>query len=148
MMPRQLGPISRIPYFCAARSAASASDPAPWPRPALTIKRRRAPLSCLIDEANDRGCRRSNDHEFGHERQFAETVDRHNAVDLGIMGIHQPKIAFEFRLVNIPENGSPDGPLARTRPDQRDRMGRKQIFQTIGRHQFNCPLCRPGYFKS
>ena len=37
MMPRQLGPISRIPYFCAARSAASASDPAPWPSPALTM---------------------------------------------------------------------------------------------------------------
>src|ERR1700761_3380239 len=32
MMPRQFGPISLIPYFFAARSAASASDPAPWPR--------------------------------------------------------------------------------------------------------------------
>jgi hypothetical protein len=41
----------------------------------------RAVLSGLIDETNDRGCRRSNDHEFRHERQFAETVDRHNAVD-------------------------------------------------------------------
>ena len=29
MMPRQLVPISRIPYFCAAFSAASASEPGP-----------------------------------------------------------------------------------------------------------------------
>ena len=29
MMPRQFGPISRKPYFCAARSAASADDPGP-----------------------------------------------------------------------------------------------------------------------
>ena len=43
MMPRQFGPISRMPYFCAARSAASASEPSPWPRPAVMIRAPAAP---------------------------------------------------------------------------------------------------------
>jgi hypothetical protein len=45
----------------------------------------RAPLSCLVDEATYRCGRRSNNHEFGHKRQLAKTVDRRNAVDLGIV---------------------------------------------------------------
>jgi len=42
-MPRQFGPISRMPYFRAARSAASACEPSPWPRPAATIRAPEAP---------------------------------------------------------------------------------------------------------
>src|SRR6476646_590932 len=37
-------PDHRIPYFCAARSAASASEPAPWPRSAVIISAPAAPL--------------------------------------------------------------------------------------------------------
>ena len=43
MMPRQLGPISLIPYLRAARSIASASDPGPCPSPAVTITAPAAP---------------------------------------------------------------------------------------------------------
>ncbi len=71
--------------------------------------------------------------------QFAEAADRGDAVDLGIVRIHQPEFAFEFCLVNIRKNGPPDGPLARAGPDQRERTRRKEIFQTVSRHQFNCP---------
>jgi hypothetical protein len=43
MMPRQFGPISRMPYFRAARSAASAIEPGPWPSPALMMTAPAAP---------------------------------------------------------------------------------------------------------
>ena len=99
MMPRQFGPISRIPYFCAARSAASANEPGPWPSPAVTMSApAHAATPGLIDEASDRSRRRRNHHEFGHERQFGEAADRSNAVDLGIARIHQTEFALEFRL--------------------------------------------------
>ncbi len=53
---------------------------------------RRAPFSCLVDDVGDRGGRRRNCHKFGHKLQFVETTDGADAVDLGIVGIHQPKI--------------------------------------------------------
>jgi hypothetical protein len=43
IMPKQLGPTSRIPYLCAARSVASASDPAAWPGPAVMMSAPAAP---------------------------------------------------------------------------------------------------------
>jgi hypothetical protein len=92
MMPRQFRPDHRIPYFCAARSAASASEPAPWPRSAVIISAPAAPLSRLIDDTHYRRCWRRNHHDFGHKLQFVETTDGADAVDLGIVGIHQPKI--------------------------------------------------------
>src|ERR1700730_16394408 len=140
MMPRQFGPISLIPYFCAARSAASASEPAPWPSPAVIIRAPaapRAPACSMRLGTAVAGAVITN--QFGHKRQFVEATDRGNAIDLGIMRIHKSKIAFEFRLKNIPENGPPDRTGARTGPDQCDRSGRKQIFQMIGRHRINCP---------
>jgi hypothetical protein len=69
---------------------------------------RRAQSACLLDETCDCRRRRGNHHEFGHKWQFAEARDGGNAVDLGVMRIHQAKLAFELRPVNIPENGPPD----------------------------------------
>jgi hypothetical protein len=93
---------------------------------------RRAELARLIDKAGDRCRRRGDHHEFRHERQLAQAADRGNAIDFGIMRIHQAKVALEFRVANVPEHGTPDGALARACPDQRKRTGRKQIFQAIG----------------
>ena len=52
----------------------------------------RAALPCVIDETCDRRCRRGNYDEFGDKRQLAEAADRGNAVDFGIMRIHQVQI--------------------------------------------------------
>ena len=100
---------------------------------------RRAPRARLLDQPGNGGRRRGNHHEFGRKRQFADAADGGNAVDLGIMRIHQAEFALEFRLANIAEDGPADRSLARAGPDQRDRTGRKQIFQMIGRHQFSFP---------
>ena len=99
MTPRQLGPISLMPYFCAARSAASASD---------------------LDDACDCRGRRSNHHKFGYKWQFTKAADRGDAIDVGIMRIDESKLALESRLVNIMKNGPPDGPSPRASPDQRE----------------------------
>jgi hypothetical protein len=55
------------------------------------------------------------------------------------MRIHQAEFAVEFCLLDIPENRPTDRARARASPDQRDRPGRKQIFQTISGHQFDRP---------
>src|SRR5712671_555837 len=100
---------------------------------------RRAQLSCLIDDACDGSGRCSNHHKFGYEWQPTKAADRGDAINVGIMRIDESKLAPESRLSNIVKNGPPDGASPRARPDQRERTRRKQIFQTIGRHQLNCP---------
>src|SRR5487761_2705601 len=54
-MPRQLGPISLIPYIRAARSAASAGE---------NHRAGRADLPRLLDEARDSRRRGGNHHKF------------------------------------------------------------------------------------
>jgi hypothetical protein len=48
------------------------------------------------------------------------------------MLVDHAKFAFEFRVANIPENGAPDGTLARAGSNQRERARRKQVVQAIG----------------
>ena len=139
-MPRQFGPISRMPYFCAARSVASASDPAIMAEAGADNQRARAAApSRLVDETGHRACRRGDHHEFGDERHFAETANGGNAVDVGITRIDEGKFALEFRLADVVQNGPADGPLPRTAADQCDRTRRKQVLQAIGRHVFAGP---------
>src|SRR3954466_14104651 len=165
MMPRQFGPISRMPYFCAARSAASASEPGPWPSPALTMTApaaprrprarsprprppRRAGAARLIDQVRNRAGRRGEDNEFRRESQFCDAADGRDTVDLVIARIDEAEFALELGFANIVENGTTDRAMARTGPDQRDGMRRKQIFQTISRHrsyvsgESRCPVNR------
>ena len=128
MMPRQFGPISRMPYFCAARSAASASEPGAMAEPGADDHRAgRAALARLIDQARNGAGRRGDHDEFRRKRQFGEAVDRRDAVDLAIARIDQAELALELRLANIVEDGAADRALARTGPDQRDGTRRKQI---------------------
>ncbi len=92
---------------------------------------RRTQPSCFIDQPRDGRHRSGNHHEFRHKRQFTQTADATNAIDLGIAWIHEPKFTWEFRFSNIFENSTPDRCPPRTGPDQRDRTGRKHILQTI-----------------
>ena len=62
-----------------------------------------------------------------------------DTVDLGIARIDEAEFALELGFANIVENGAADRAMARTGPDQRDGMRRKQIFQTIGRHRSLVP---------
>ena len=73
MTPRQLGPISRMPYLRAARSAASASEPASVAEAGADDERAGgAALARLVDDAGDCARRRRDDDEFGHERRLAD----------------------------------------------------------------------------
>jgi len=44
-----------------------------------------SPFARLIDQIGNRGGRSRHHHEFRHERQFVEAVDRGDAADGGIM---------------------------------------------------------------
>ena len=92
---------------------------------------RGAQLSRLIDQARNRGRRRSDDNEFRHKRQFAEAAYCGNPADLGVVRVYQPELALEFCFLNVPQNGPSNRSLARAGPDQRKRARRKQIFQAV-----------------
>jgi hypothetical protein len=125
MMPRQFGPISRIRYFCAARSAASACDPAPWPRPALTMTAPAAPRrpasSTSPATAPAGAVMTTNSGANGN----VEAGDAGEIVDLGVTRIHQSEFAVEFRFLNIVENGPADRAASRTCAHEGHRTGRK-----------------------
>ena len=96
---------------------------------------RRAAASRLIDQACDGAGRRGEDNEFGRKSQFCDAADGRDTIDLVIARIDEAELALELGFANIVENGAADRAMARTGPDQRDRMRRKQIFQAIGRHR-------------
>jgi hypothetical protein len=96
---------------------------------------RRTATACLVDQAGDRFCRRGDNDQFRDEGQLAEAIDRGDTIDLGITRIHQAEFALELGFTDIAEDGTADGPLAGTGPDERDRTRRKQAFQAIGRHR-------------
>ena len=89
----------------------------------------------LVDQAGDRFGRRRDDDQFRRKIELAEAIDRRDAIDRGIARIDQPEFALELRFAHIAENGAADGTLARTGTDKRNRIGRQQIFQAIGRHR-------------
>ena len=111
---------------------------------------RRPAAARLIDQARDGVRRRGEDNEFGCKSQFCDAADGRDAVDLMVTRINKTEFAFEFTFTNIVENGAADRTMARTGPDQRDGLRRKQIFQTIGRHrsfvpgESRCPVNRYG----
>ncbi len=128
MTPRQLGPISRIPYLCAASARRFGQRTRAVTEPGRDDDGPRRPLFAgLIDQAWDRCRRRGDDHEFGRKRQFCQAFDRCHAVDFGMTRIDQCKFAFEFRLANVSENGLSDRPLPRTCSHQGNRTRRQQI---------------------
>ena len=142
MRPMQFGPISRMPYFCAARSG---RRPPAIPRHGrgrpLTISAPAAAAPArLVDQTGHRACRRGDHHEFGDERHVAETANGGNAVDVGIARVDEGKFALEFRLADVVQNSPANGPLPRTAADQCDRARRKRDpLQAIGRHGFARP---------
>ena len=87
----------------------------------------RALFSGLFDKPWNRCGWCGDDHEFRRKRQFCQEIDRCDAVDLGIMRIDQPKLAFESGLANVSKDRPADRPLPRTGAHKRDRMRRKQI---------------------
>jgi hypothetical protein len=122
-----------MPYFCAARSAASAGEPA---EPgAYNHCSGRPALARLIDQARNGAGRRGEHDEFRRKSQFCDAVDRRDTVDLGIARIDEAELSLELRLSNIVENGAANRAMARTAPDQRGGTRGKQIFQAVGRHR-------------
>ena len=111
---------------------------------------RRAVAARLIDQAWNGAGRRGEDNEFRRKSQFCDAADRRDTIDLMIARIDEAEFALELGFSNIVENGTADRAMARTCPDQRDGMRRKQIFQTIGRHrcfvsgESGCPVNRYG----
>ena len=98
-----------------------------------------AETPCLVDEASDCRGRSCNHDEVGDKSQLVQAADRGEAVNFGIMRIHQAKLTLEFRLENVAENGPSDGPGPWAGSDQRDRTGRQQAFESIRGHQVNRP---------
>src|SRR3954447_25623841 len=111
---------------------------------------RRAAAACLIDQVWNRAGWRGQDNEFRRESQFCDAADSRDTVDLWIAWIDEAEFALELGFANIVENGAAHRAMARTGPDQRDGMRRKQIFQTISRHrsfvsgESRCPVNRYG----
>ena len=138
MMPRQFGPIRRIPYFCAARSAASASDPDHGQAGTDNDRALCTAAARLVDQAGDRFAGAVNTTSSGTNGNLDEAADRLDAVDLGIARIHQAEFAREFRLADIVENGPADRASAGWRRSARPNGG-QQIFQAIGRHRSGYP---------
>ena len=130
MMPRQFGPISRMPYFCAARSAASASEPGPWPSPALTMTAPAAPRrpASSIRPANGAG-RRGEDNEFGRKSQFCDAADGRDTIDLGIARIDEAEFALELGFANIVENGAADRAWRGLAPTSATECGESRFFR-------------------
>ena len=117
MIPRQFGPISRMPYFCAARSAASASEPGPCPSPALTMTAPAAPwrpASSIRPGMVRAGAVRTT--SSGAESQFCDAADGRDTIDLVIARIDEAEFALELGFANIVENGAADRAMARTGP--------------------------------
>ena len=100
---------------------------------------RRPAAARLIDQACDGAGRRREDNEFRRKSQFCDAADGRDAVDLVITRVNKTEFALELAFTNIVEDGAANRAMARTGPDQRDGMRRKQIFQTIGRHRSFVP---------
>ena len=100
---------------------------------------RRTVAARLIDQACDGTSRRGQDNEFRCKSQLCDAVSGRDTVDLVVARIDEAEFALELGLANIVENGAADRAMARTGPDQRDGMRRKQILQTIGRHRSFVP---------
>ena len=96
---------------------------------------RRTAAARLIDQAWNGAGRRGEDNEFGRKSQFCDAADGRDTIDLAIARIDEAEFALELGFANIVENGAADRAMARTGPDQRDGMRRKQIFQAIGGHR-------------
>ena len=138
IMPRQLGPISRMPYLRAARSQASAIDPAPCPSPAVMISAPAMPsfpASSMISATARAGAVITTSSGTNGKSPSCATVV--NAIDLRVTRIHQAEPALKIRLADIAENGTANRTRPRTCAHQRDGLRQKQIFQTIGRHRLN-----------
>ncbi len=89
----------------------------------------------LIDQACDGTSRRGQDNELRRKSQFCDAADGRDTIDLVIARIDEAEFALELGFANIVENGAADRAMARTGPDQRDGMRRKQILQAIGGHR-------------
>ena len=100
---------------------------------------RRAAAARLIDQACDRARRRGEHNDFGRKSQLGDAAGGRDTIDLVITRIDEAELAFELGFTNIVENGAADRSMARTGSDQRDRVRRKQIFQTIGGHRSPIP---------
>ena len=96
----------------------------------------------LIDLAWNSAGRRGEDNEFRRKSQFCDAAGGRDTIDLVIARIDEAEFALELGFANIVENGAADRALARTGPDQRDGMRRKQILQAIGGHRSPVPAGR------
>ena len=95
---------------------------------------RRTVAARLIDQACDGTSRRGEDNEFRCKSQFCDAAHGRDAIDLVIARIDEAEFALELGFANIVEDGAADRAMARTGPDQRDGMRRKQILQAISGH--------------
>src|SRR5439155_22245426 len=100
---------------------------------------RRTVAARLIDQACDGTSRRGEDNEFRCKSQFCDAAHGRDAIDLVIARIDEAEFALELGFANVVEDGAADRGMARTGPDQRDGMRRKQILQTLGRPRCGVP---------
>ena len=136
MMPRQFGPISRMPYFLRSTFGGVRQRARAMPESRSDDERAcGAARAGFVDETRNGRRRRRQQHEFGNKGQFVYPTDRGKPVNFGITGNSPSDVTLEAGLSNISQNRASDRTLARTCADQSDGRGRQQVFQAISRHR-------------
>ena len=120
----------------ASTRAASASEPAPWPSPAVTI-----------DGGGDALSAGAGDDPGTVAGGVATTMRSGTGVRSSIRATQgSPSISRYFgltsrigpgksRLPQIPQHGPPERALARARADERDRARREELVEAVGGHE-------------
>ena len=129
MIPRQLGPISRIPYLRAALSVASAIESLPWPSPALMISAPAVPRipASSTDSGHLLRWRRNHD-EFGNEWQLIEPRHCGIAVDLRMARIHYTEFPANLASRTLRRMARPTDPCRELAPTSATERGNSTFF--------------------
>jgi hypothetical protein len=134
--PRQFGPTSLRPVARAAFSQASASEPSPWPSPAVMMMAVAAPCSPAAAMMPGTGLWRCRDDEqIGRRSQLLDGFDGFDSLDLAIVRVDETDRSSETGAVKVSQHGTAGRRFAWARPHDHDRSRREQLVETIGRHR-------------
>ena len=122
-MPKQLGPISRIPCL---RQAASRSAPTGASMAAVSTTRPRTPRRPQASAVSTTAERRHGEHrEVGRLRQARDVGEAGDAADFPRVGVDRVEPARESPGLDVVQDRPADRARLPARPDHRDRLGRE-----------------------
>jgi hypothetical protein len=128
--PRQFGPTIRSPFSRAARSAASANEPVPWPSPAVKIIAAATPrpaAAATIPGTEFR--RRGDDRDVGRRIDRVDTCGRRKALDLAMMWVDERNRTRKAPCAEIAKNRAAHRALARGSRPPRRPSAERTIFR-------------------